>query len=69
MVELSFTALRAREVLKWRFVPRCCSVDDDEEMVVIVGRVWERVLKERWEAICSALRREMSYYQKRKKCQ
>jgi hypothetical protein len=38
-------------------------------MVVIVGRVWERVLKERWEAICSALRREMSYYQKRKKCQ
>jgi hypothetical protein len=51
MVELSLTALRAREVLKWRFVR------GEVEVVEFVGREVERLLKERWWAMCSALRR------------
>lgn len=56
MVELSLTALRAREVLNSRRVRR-----DDDEWEGAVGREEERVAKERWWAMCSALRRAVIY--------
>jgi hypothetical protein len=63
MVEVSLLALRAREVLKWRRVRGEGEVgggDEDDR------RECERVVKERWCARCSALRRAMSYFREEK---
>jgi hypothetical protein len=57
MVELSLTALRLREVLKWR-VPFPAAGEVFGE--VGVGRVGEVVLKARWWASWSALIRATS---------